>query len=71
LTQCRPVAHGAPDPQAQAPLDEQAFAAIGSHTTHVAPPTPHVAVDCVVQTPFAQQPVGQLWALHTQDPPTH
>jgi hypothetical protein len=71
LTQCWPVAHAAPEPQAQAPLDEQAFAVIGSHTTQVAPPRPHVAVDGVVQTPFAQHPVGQLCALHTQAPPTH
>lgn len=71
LTQCRPAAHGAPVPQEQAPLDEQAFAVTGSHTTQVAPPAPQAAMDGVVQTPFAQQPVGQLWALHTQAPPTH
>jgi hypothetical protein len=71
LTQCRPAAQGAPGPQAQAPLDEQAFAVIGSHTTQVAPAVPHAAVDGAVQTPFTQQPVGQLVALHTHAPPTH
>ena len=42
-----------------------------SHVTHDPPPTPQVASEIGVHTPPAQQPVGQVIALHTQVPAMH
>ncbi len=38
--------------------------------TQEPPPVPQVAALGATQTPLAQQPLGQDWALHTQAPAT-
>jgi hypothetical protein len=68
LTQWRPAAQAAPAPQIHAPAGEQPSAVAASQATQVPPPVPQVAADREVQMPPAQQPLGQLCALHTQAP---
>jgi hypothetical protein len=44
FTHCWPAAHGAFVPHLHAPVALQVSAAIGSHATHAAPPTPHAPI---------------------------
>ncbi len=67
-TQCWPARQAAPCPQAQVPSAAQLSLAIGSQVTQGAPPPPHVAALGVEQTPVAQQPLGQVIALHASAP---
>lgn len=63
--------HAGRAPHWQVPVAEQLSAVVRSHATHVPPPTPQVASEFGVQTPVAQQPVGQLVALQVQAPAMH
>jgi hypothetical protein len=70
-TQCAPPVHAGSTPHWHVPVAEQLSAVVRSHVTQDPPPTPQVASELVVQTPLAQQPVGQVVALQTQVPDTH
>ena len=70
-TQCAPPVHAGNNPHWQVPTAEQLSAVVRSQVTQELPPTPHVASEVGVQTPLAQQPVGQVVALQTHVPDTH
>ena len=67
-TQCWPARHIGPGPQAQVPSAAQLSLVTGSHARQAAPPVPQVAAMGVEQTPVAQQPLGQVAALHAAAP---
>jgi hypothetical protein len=62
-TQCWPTAHCAPPPQRQEPFVHAS--ARMPQSAHAAPPMPQLANAGMVQTLFAQQPLGQPAPLHT------
>jgi hypothetical protein len=68
-TQRCPLAHAAPVPQAQTPVDKHRSAVL-PQAAHAPPLLPHVASDCVRQVADAQQPFGQLVPSQTQRPET-
>jgi hypothetical protein len=69
-TQCCPIAHGPPAPQAHAPpLHESART--GSQGTHMDPPAPQAPTEGIVQALPAQQPVVQVWAHPEHTPALH
>jgi hypothetical protein len=70
-TQCAPPTQAGDNPHWHVPTAEQLSAVVRSHVTQVPPPTPQLARESGVQTPFAQQPVGQVVALQTQVPAMH
>lgn len=65
-----PVAHAAPTPHAQLPLESQP-SPIGSQETHASPPIPHEASVGVRHTSPSQQPPGHDVASHTHELVTH
>jgi hypothetical protein len=67
-TQCWPARQAAPGPQPQVPSAAQPSLINGSHARQAAPAVPQVAALGVVQTPVAQQPLGQVEALHAFAP---
>ncbi len=67
-TQCAPPVQAGKSPHWQVPVAEQLSAVVRSQVTQEAPPTPQVASELGVQTPLAQQPVGQVCALQAQMP---
>ena len=71
LKQCWPAGQGGALPHRQAPPVEQLSAPIGSQGTQVPPIVPQAAIDRAMHAPFAQQPLAQLAAEHTQAPFTH
>jgi hypothetical protein len=64
-----PLAHAAPVPQAQTPLDEHR-SAVMPHAAQVPPLLPQVASDWDRQVPDEQQPFAQLVLSQTQRPET-
>jgi hypothetical protein len=71
LEQTAPAPHAAPFPHAQAPVTgSHPSAAVALQAIHAPPPVPQVLRDGTLQTPLAQQPLGQDWALHTHAPAT-
>jgi hypothetical protein len=66
-TQCCPIAHGAPAPQAHAPFLHES-ARTGSHGTHIDPPAPQAPTDGIVHALPAQQPVVQVCAQPEHTP---
>jgi hypothetical protein len=70
-TQCAPPVQAGSTPHWQVPVAEQLSAVVRSHVTQLPPLIPHVASEIAVHTPLAQQPVGQVCALHTHVPLTH
>ncbi len=63
--------HPGNTPHWHVPVAEQLSAVVRSQVTQVLPPTPQAASEVGTQIPLAQQPVGQVCALHTQVPDTH
>ena len=63
-TQRWPVPHATPAPHAQAPVAEQLSLDCGSQVRHAAPALPQAPAVGTVHTPAAQQPSGQVVALH-------
>jgi hypothetical protein len=60
----------APDPHRQLPPVHES-AALALQATHAAPAVPQVEIALVLQTPAAQQPVGQEAESQTHCPPAH
>ena len=67
-TQCWPARQAAPGPHPQVPSAPQESLVTGSHARQAAPPVPQVAALGVEHTPVAQQPLGQVVALHASAP---
>lgn len=59
-----PAPHAGPLPHAHAPPELQELDVTGLQAVHVAPPLPQLPADGTVQVLPAQQPFGQLEALH-------
>jgi hypothetical protein len=66
-TQCCPIPHGAPVPQAHAPFLHES-ARTSSHGTHIDPPAPQAPTEGAVQALPAQQPVVQVCAQPEHTP---
>jgi hypothetical protein len=72
LEQTAPAPHAVPFPHAQAPVTgSHPSASAPLQAIHAPPPVPQVLRDGTLQTPLAQQPFGQDWALQTHAPATH
>jgi hypothetical protein len=67
--QCWPLGHGAPEPQAQAPLTQES-ARTGLQAVHAMPGAPQAAAEVEVQAPlWSQQPLGHEVSSQAHAPP--